>query len=71
MMERNRGVIGLFFTTREKDVSQGQGKAQKDAHQRLNSDDTFHYRDVSRSTKMLYSSIVGDEATGDAAASQE
>lgn len=71
MMERSRGVIGLFFTTREQDVSEGQGKAQKDAHQRRNSADTFHYQDVSHSTKMLYSNIVGDEATSEAAASQE
>lgn len=68
---KEQGVIGLFFTTRERDVSEGQGKAQKDAHQRRNSADTFHYQDVSHSTKMLYSNIVGDEATGEAAASQE
>lgn len=61
------GWLACFFTSREQDVSQGQGKARKGAHQRR---DTYHYQTVSHRTKMLYSSIVGDEATADAA-SQE
>lgn len=47
------------------------GESRKGAHQRHNSADTSHYRDISHWTKMLYSGIVGDEASGDAADSQE
>jgi len=61
----------VFFTSREQDVSHGQGKARKGAYQRRDSADAYHYKTVSHRTKMLYSSVVGDEATADAAASQK
>lgn len=68
-------VIGLFFTSGEQDVSQGQWKAQKGAHHSHNSPETFYYGDISYSTltqhkNALFSGIVEDEPTDDAAVSQ-